>query len=235
MIRRYCILCGDRSEGLFDLCRACHGDLPVVPSACPHCALPLPSELSCGRCLQNPPPYEACIAPFHYRFPIDELLKAAKFRQNLHYASHLGRILAVELRCRGYERPDCLIPVPLHRWRLFRRGYNQALELARDISQQLEIPIDWKICRRIRNTPPQAGLSAQERRRNLRAAFRVDGAIPYRHVAIVDDVITTGQTVAELAQALHKAGVERVDVWAFARATPDLTYPNLPQTARSVR
>jgi predicted amidophosphoribosyltransferase len=99
----------------------------------------------------------------------------------------------------------------------------------------LGIPIDWKICRRVRNTPPQAGLSAPERRRNLRAAFSVDGSIPYRHVALVDDIITTGQTVAELARALHKAGVERVDVWAFARATPDFTYPNLPQTARSVR
>jgi ComF family protein len=182
--------------------------------------MPLQSEAVCGHCLQHPPPYDRCVAPFLYAHPIDALVKAAKFRQNLHHAAQLGKLLATELQQRVDERPDCLIPVPLHRWRLFRRGYNQALELAREVSRKLAVPIDWRCCARIRHTPPQTGLDAKERRRNLQGAFSVREGVSYRHVAIVDDVITTGQTAAELAVALQGAGVERVDVWAAARATP---------------
>lgn len=116
------------------------------------------------------------------------------------------------------EKPDAIVPVPLHPGRYRKRGFNQAVEIARTVSRRLDISLDLDSCRRIRATPAQAELPARQRRTNLRNAFSIDAAIEHRHVAVLDDVITTGATVKEMAAALHRAGVARVDVWACARA-----------------
>ncbi len=178
------------------------------------------SPIRCGRCFADPPPFEQCIVPFHYAYPIDSLVKAVKFGGQLTLASQLGKLLAGTLEPRLEALPECLIPVPLHRQRLIERGYNQSLELARPVAKRFNLTLNFKDCLRIRNTKPQAQLSLVERGLNVRSAFGVRRQLKYRHVALIDDVITTGHTVAELSSQLLKAGVERVDVWALSRAQP---------------
>ena len=126
-------------------------------------------------------------------------------------------VLAAALAPRVEPLPARLVPVPLHRNRLRRRGYNQAVELARPLGRALGLPVAPRLCRRQRPTPAQAELTGSDRRRNVRGAFAVAAPVP-RHVAIVDDVVTTGSTVGELARVLRRAGAERVEVWAVARA-----------------
>ena len=176
------------------------------------------SSITCGRCLVDPPPYEQCIVPFHYAYPITSLVKAAKFGGQFMLAFQLGRLLAATLEYRLGVLPECLIPIPLHRNRLTERGFNQSLELARPIARRFKLPINFTDCVRIRHTAPQARLSGLERQLNVRFAFAVQRELRYRHVALVDDVVTTGHTAAELCSQLIKAGVARVDVWALARA-----------------
>jgi ComF family protein len=163
-------------------------------------------------------------APLAYEYPVDRLVGRAKYRRRLHDARFLGELLAESLaaavQAGAVEPPDLLVPVPLHRRRLGERGYNQALEIARPVAKRLRLPLQPGLCKRVRATPEQAGLPAAERRRNLRAAFSAAASVRRARVAIVDDVITTGSTVAAVAQALRKAGAADVQAWVVAR-TPD--------------
>ncbi len=216
-----CVLCGGPGDAGLDLCPGCRADLPHNRHACPRCAIPLPEGQSpgtlCGPCQRRPPPYAASHAAFRYEDPLPALIGGVKFRARFNLARLLGACLAQALLEQGAERPGLIIPVPLHRRRLRERGYNQALELARVVSATLAIPIDTQSCTRIAHTSPQVGLDDRERRRNVRGAFAVLRPPEATHVAILDDVVTTGSTVAELALVLRQAGVARVDVWAVAR------------------
>jgi ComF family protein len=145
------------------------------------------------------------------------LIGGAKFRGRLSLVRLLGQCLADRVREVDPPRPQVLLPVPLHASRLRTRGYNQALEIARVVGRELFLPIDHASCIRSAATPPQAGLDERARHRNIRGAFLVPGLLPWRHVAILDDVVTTGSTVAELSRVLRKAGVRRIQVWAVAR------------------
>jgi len=171
----------------------------------------------CGQCQRRSPPFDACYAAFRYEDPLPSLIGGAKFRSRLELTRLLGHCLASALCAQGAEVPGAIVPVPLHARRLRERGYNQALEIARTVSRRLSVPVDIASCARVVSTAPQAGLEQRERRRNVRGAFKVLKAPAAAHVAILDDVVTTGSTVGELAQVLRKAGVERVDVWAVAR------------------
>lgn len=214
-----CVLCGG-STSLGLICSACYADLPFVTTACQQCARPLPSNEICGRCLKHRPPYTRTVCVFDYRFPVNKMVKDLKYGGKSNLASQLGTIMSdYFIDHVKTPLPECLIPVPLHRWRLIRRGFNQALELARPIADNFDLPIELG-CKRIRNTPPQACLPTDMRRKNIRRAFSVPATLNSRHVAIVEDVITTGNTVSELAKTLLRAGVERVDVWACCRAFP---------------
>lgn len=215
----HCVLCGRPGEEERDLCAACLDSLPANHNACQRCGAPLTqSGTVCGPCRRKPPPFDSCHIPYLYAMPMDHLLQQLKFHQKLHLATLLGGLLADSVKGREPPLPECLLPVPLHSRRLRERGYNQALELARVLSLRLDIPLETALCRRERETTPQTALDGKERRRNLRGAFTVrDGARP-RHIAIIDDVVTTGTTVSELARTLRRSGVERVEVWACARA-----------------
>ncbi len=213
-----CVLCGSAiKEG--DVCSGCAAELPYNATACGRCALPLPhpAEL-CGLCLQDPPSYDSAGSLFRYAYPADHLILRLKFQAQLHLARALGELLAQHLKGKVQTMPELIIPVPLHRSRLRERGFNQALEIARPIARSLDIPVDYKSCERVRNTSAQSLLPAAERRKNIKGAFRVIRPMAARHVAILDDVMTTGHTVEELAATLRKAGVERIDVWVVARA-----------------
>ncbi|PCH60526.1 MAG: phosphoribosyltransferase [Gammaproteobacteria bacterium] len=215
-----CQLCGDGPLD-FDsvLCDGCLNDMPWNTHCCPVCALPLHHDAICGRCLRKPPAYHRALATFSYRDPISHIVHGLKFGQRLYYGRFLGEQLAeTVLRAEHLIMPDVLIPMPLHRKRMIERGYNQAHEIARPVARRLELPIALDIVARQRETAEQSRLNALQRCRNLKDAFCVTGSASGLHVAIVDDVMTTGATVGELARVLVVAGVRRIDVWLGARA-----------------
>jgi ComF family protein len=212
-----CLACGERGHDGRDLCLACTTALPWNRVACPTCALPLPVPApACGACLQRPPPLDAVHAAFVYAPPLDRLLPRFKFHGDL----AAGRLLAqlMDDGFAGLDRPDALVPVPLHRRRLRARGYDQALELARPMARTPGLPLLASALHRVRPTAAQSELSALARRRNVRDAFVVAGAAKLpAHVVLVDDVMTTGATLHAAAKALRRAGVQRVDAWVCAR------------------
>lgn len=173
----------------------------------------------CGNCLNDSPAYDRVLSVFTYASPVDHLIQDLKFNRKLHIARLLGDIMAGHLEQHVQTRPDLIIPVPLHGARLHERGYNQALELARPIARKLNLPIDYRSCERSRATPAQSDLPAMERPRNVQGAFNITGSFRGRHVAIIDDVMTTGSTVEELAAALRNAEASAIDVWVCARAS----------------
>lgn len=211
-----CLVCGEAGADGRDLCPACHGALPWQGPACLHCALPIPQPGSCGQCLQHPPPLAEARAAFDYAFPLDRLLPRLKFHGDFAAGRVLARCMAE--RFAALPRPEALIPVPLHRARLRQRGYDQALELAKPLAHALDLPVLGHALRRCKTTTAQSRLDASARQRNLRDAFIVGSAAPLpAHVALVDDVMTTGATLHAAAQVLRKAGVARVDAWVCAR------------------
>lgn len=215
-----CVLCGDRA-GAAPACRACQNSLPRMRHACPMCAMPYTGTGPCGACQKHPPPFVAAHAAFHYQFPVDRLVTALKFGGRLDLARSLGELTARELLpriTRAPDVPDVIIPVPLHAQRLRERGFSQALEIARPIAHALGRPVLTHAARRIRATEPQTRLPRAARATNVRAAFTASNTVAGQHVAIVDDVMTSGQTAASLAIALREAGCTAVEVWVVARA-----------------
>lgn len=196
-----CAFCGTRTDGPeAAVCRDCHDDLPWIraSTACP--VAPLVQE----------------IAPLAYAFPVDAAIKALKFRRRLYYGPALGQLLCatIDLLPAGI---DAVQPVPLHWWRQWLRGFNQATEIARPVARQLDVPLVNGVVRR-RPTRPQSGLSARARNRNLSGAFAVRRNLEHEHVLIVDDVITTGATMQGVARSLLEAGAGKVSGLAVARA-----------------
>lgn len=212
----HCLLCGAPGVRGMDLCAGCLADMPRNCTCCACCALPLPEPGAlCGQCLRHAPPWQAAWVPFRYAWPLDRLETRYKFSASL----AAGRALTALWRERlPPELPQAIVPVPLHRSRLRQRGYDQALELARAIARDVRRPLRADVLWRRRATTAQSTLDAAARRRNVRGAFalRAGDDLP-DHVALFDDVMTTGTTLAECARVLMRAGVTRVDVWALAR------------------
>ena len=197
------------------VCAACEVDLPRLAGLrCPRCALESPRGETCGRCLSETPHYDATVAALAYEFPADALVHSLKFRGELVLAEYLGGVLA---RCIADAGVDSIVPVPLSPDRLRNRGYNQAVEIARHVGRG---SVDLGLCVRERDTPAQMDLPYAERRRNVRGAFRCTRALLGARVAVVDDVMTTGATLDEIAQVLKKAGAAHVVNWVVARTFP---------------
>jgi ComF family protein len=222
-----CVLCRDRGQVLndgerVDLCAACAADLPWNATACSACALPLPEAEAgevCGACLHRPPPYVASIVPLRYAYPLDHLVHGLKFHRDLACGRVLGQLLARHILSTRHEPlPELIIPVPLAPRRYRQRGFNQACELAMPLARLLRVPMRADLVVRQRETLEQLPLDRKQRRRNVRDAFAAAATLPARHVAILDDVATTGSTVTELARVLAQAGAGRIEVWAIARA-----------------
>ena len=211
-----CLLCGAASrDGVW--CGACDAALPYLGTArCPVCALPTPDRSTCGRCLKHPPQFDRTVAVFTYAFPVDKLVQALKFGEQLLLAPQLAGRLAQRIE----TRPDCIVAMPLHPVRLRERGFNQSLELARRVAVKLGAPLLERACQRVRDTPPQSALSWKERGRNMRKAFACTGDLSGKHIAVVDDVMTSGASINELADALRQAGAHEVSAWVVARTLP---------------
>ena len=213
-----CLLCGAPS-GAATLCAGCLADLPWHRQPqCPCCALPTPGGAVCGACLRHPPAFDRTHAALAYAFPLDRMIPRLKYHGQLAVAPALGDCLADSVA--ALPRPDRLVAMPLHAQRLRERGFNHAGEIARAVARRLEVPLDTTSCRRIRDTPPQMGLKHADRRRNVRGAFACSGDVQGMRIAVVDDVMTTGTSLDELAKTLKAAGAAAVETWVVARTLP---------------
>ncbi|MDK9703709.1 MAG: ComF family protein [Sulfuritalea sp.] len=210
-----CFLCAaPGSDSL--LCASCADSLPRLSAErCPVCALPTPDASICGACLKQAPHFDSTQAVFRYEFPVDSLIQALKYAHRLAGADFLGKALAMEAMPR---RPDLIVPVPLAAARLAKRGFNQALEIARPLAYALDAPVETRGIRRRHDTVPQASLPWKERAKNIRHAFECELDLTGSTVLLVDDVMTTGATLDELARTLKTHGAARVDNLVLARA-----------------
>ena len=199
LIPSTCVLCNLPSRRCQDLCPACEADLPWRESS-----------------LVN-----NTIALFHYQKPIDHFITALKFANKLIYAKILGELMATKLakHYQQTEPPKIIIPVPLHKKRLRERGYNQALELARPIAKNLHIPIDCDSSIRSKYTAAQSLIPAKQRQKNMHNAFAIKKIFSAQHIAIIDDVITTGNTIKELSKTLYQCNIKKIDIWCCAKTS----------------
>lgn len=220
-----CVLCG--ALGREPVCPACSQAHALDGQArCPCCANPVGSQdgaRRCGACLADPPAFDATVAACGYGAPVDRLVLQLKFGSRLALAPWMAGRLRETALARGLELPELLCPVPLGPRRLVERGYNQALELARPLSAALGIPLAPRLLERQVETAAQSGVAPGERRRNVRGAFALAADQPGlagMHVGVVDDVMTSGHTLDELAGVLKRAGAARVTNLVFARTPP---------------
>lgn len=223
-----CVICLNISDQKRDICYECEKQLPYLSHACIQCANSLPNNnrlnQKCGRCIKNAPYYDRTIVGFTYTTPVDAWIKQFKFHKKGIYANILCQIYAEKLTAHyklyPENKPQWLVPVPLHWRRLISRGHNQTDTIARYLSKALNIPIIHNRCvKRVKFTPPQAQLSQDKRYHNIRGAFKVKKGISIEHIAIVDDIFTTGNTANELANEFKKRGITTVSILALARAT----------------
>ncbi len=216
-----CILCHKALNLSFGVCADCYQALPHNKVCCVRCALPLPEDIEeavlCGRCIRQTPAFDYAHSLFRYEDDVINLVHQLKFGEKISYAQSIGEMLCSLIRNLD-EKPDCLLPVPLHKSRLKMRGFNQSIEISRVLAKKLAIPIENKAVIRHRSTAAHAGLNARQRRVNIKGAFSVAYDMKYKHVLIVDDVMTTGATVNEMAKVLKKNGVSRIGVLSIARA-----------------
>jgi len=217
-----CVLCG-RDSSPSALCPRCRHDLPrLAGPCCRQCGLPLSAgtqSIICGQCLQQPPSYDRVISALAYASPVAELVTGLKFQQRIPLARILGELLAERVRAAGHNC-QAILPVPLHPQRVRERGFNQALELARPLARELDLPLLTHEVSRRRHTAAQSAQSPQHKHRNVRGAFVLQHAPVQHRVALLDDVMTSGHTANEIAGLLRRAGVNHIEVWCVARTPP---------------
>lgn len=218
LLAQPCVLCGSMSrDGLW--CDACDATLPYLDTPhCPRCALPTFQGEVCGHCLTHPPLFIRTCAVFGYAFPLDKLIQAMKYGEQLALTQVFAEKLAQEID--RNRLPDYVIPMPLHPAKLRERGFNQSLLVASQVARRLGLRLLADGCQRVRDTPPQSGLPWKERKKNVRNAFRCDMDLIGKRVALVDDVLTTGASLNALAEAVQKRGAGEISAWVVARTLP---------------
>ncbi|MBX3627538.1 MAG: ComF family protein [Rhizobacter sp.] len=219
-----CAVCRGWGDGA--LCGHCQQRYASVVPRCERCALQVPEGVAvCGQCLTHPPDFDAARTGLDYAYPWSTLIARFKFRDALELADALVAPLRTALQHDSAPPPDLLVPVPLSRERLRERGYNQAWEAARRLARDLAIRCDAYLLLRVKDSPHQLDLPPEERAANVRGVFAVEplrrAQLQGLHVAVIDDVMTTGATCAELARVLKQAGATRVSAWALARTPRD--------------
>ena len=215
-----CLLCDDKVEWQHGLCEECWRTLPWNTRPCMICALPLTGGRLCGACQTRPRAFENVVAPLIYRKPLDRIVCELKYRERLPWARTAAELIVETLRERGEAMPDFLVPVPMTLRAVRRRGFNQSAYLARLVGRRLKIRTRSSLIVKQRETQRQSSLSHRERQSNLSGVFEVVEQPIGQKIALIDDVVTTGNTANELARVLRTAGAAEVRVWAVAR-TPD--------------
>lgn len=223
MLQQACILCANHNGGEHGLCRDCLQSLPwhTAPK-CPQCGL-LSDGLICGHCLHSAPSFDTTHALFSYDYPLDRLLQHYKYKESLHLANTFASLFirnVLDTAPNNHARIDLIMPMPMHNERLKQRGFNQALEIARLISKHRQVKLDFTSCPRTRLTPPQASLPLKERIKNIQGVFECHQDLQGLNIALLDDVMTTGASLNELAKTLKQAGAAHVECWVIARTLP---------------
>jgi len=219
-----CVLCSSMShEGLW--CAACDADLPYFNSPhCPVCTLPTSNGEVCGHCLAHPPLFTRTTAAFRYAFPLNKLIQAMKYGEQLALAHAFANKLALRIDKKTF--PDYVIPMPLHPTKLRQRGFNQSLLIATTVARELNIKLLPNSCQRVRDTQSQSTLPWKERSKNVLNAFQCDIDLTGKRIAMVDDVLTSGASLNALAAAIQKQGASEISAWVVARTLP-MDTPNL--------
>jgi ComF family protein len=214
-----CELCAGPS-GTDLVCAACMRGLPCFTHACPVCALPEPGAAICGRCLAQPPPFDATLAAYAYAYPVDRLIQSFKYHGRLALADWCAAAIVVAHRRAAGPAPDGIVFMPLAEARQRERGFNQAAEIAQAVATRMGATLLRAGYGRVRATAPQAALPWTARAANIRGAFACTRGLAGMRIAVIDDVMTTGATLAEFARTLKAAGAARVDNWVVARTPP---------------
>lgn len=220
LIPACCVICLAGTDLEADICRHCHADLPRLKRQCRHCALPLALAADsnvCPTCVRRPL-FDHAFAGFYYHSPISWLISGLKYRRQVSHARLIGWLLAQQMHQYELPRPDLLVPMPLHPTAFRRRGFNQAELMARYLVKRLNWPLSEDHFIRIRDTPRQSRLKADQRRANVRHAFRAQKSVQGLHITLLDDVMTTASTAQALANCARRDGATRVDVVCLARA-----------------
>lgn len=212
-----CAFCGS-ADSVDGACNGCRDELPWNTVCCPGCAQPLPAAALCAKCLQRPRSFDSAWTAFVHLDPVRRGIHRFKFAAAFDQGRLLGRLMAHRLKQRGAPMPDLVIPVPIPRRKLLTRGFNQTQELARALRHVMKLNLASDAVRLQRTPQEQIGQTAAQRRRNLRGAFQVERDLSGLHVALLDDVMTTGATLDALAGAARKAGAAKIEAWALARA-----------------
>ena len=229
LFRQNCVLCNANinapQTSNHAVCRPCLNDLPWHPTnSCPQCGL-TSSGMVCGRCLNSPPDFDATKAIFLYAYPVDVMMQSYKYGNMLNLGNTFGDFLTEKLNVEDcLKNIDLIIPMPMHPQRLKERGFNQALEIAKVLTKDCKEKLDYNSVERQTLTPPQASLPLKERIKNIKGAFKVKAdkldKLQGKRIAIIDDVMTTGASLNELAKTLKKAGASHVECWVVARTLP---------------
>lgn len=218
LFKQKCLLCDAQSDALeaniHAVCKACLNELPKHPkTSCPQCGLSSGGQL-CGSCISSLPDFDATHSVFLYDFPIDSMMQRYKYGSMLSLYAFFGQMLSEKV---DMGSVDLIIPMPMHPARIKERGFNQALEIAKVFGKE---KLDYKSAVRQKLTPPQASLPLKQRVKNIKGAFAVSANLTGKRIAIVDDVMTTGASLNELAKSLKKAGASHVECWVIARTLP---------------
>ena len=217
LLKQSCLLCAAKNGDELGLCTGCYEDLPWHNAPqCPQCGLSS-NGLVCGSCLSEPPDFDAPISLFTYDFPLDAMMQRYKYGSMLNLGYIFGEILSKKVQLTDI---DLIIPMPMHPTRLKERGFNQSLEIAKVITKNHTEKLNNALVQRQRYTPPQASLPLKERVKNIKGVFATSADLTGKRIAIVDDVMTTGASLNELAKTLKKAGAVRVECWVVARTLP---------------
>jgi ComF family protein len=215
LFKQNCTLCAAPTNSELSLCQDCIKDLVPAPHpSCPQCGLSTQGDI-CGKCIKQRPHYDATHALFTYSYPADAMLQHYKYNNALYLCQTFAQLLIDKIQDNDI---DVIIAMPLHPSRIKERGFNQSLEVAKIIAKQCNISLDHTSCSRIKNTPPQASLPLKSRLKNMKNAFQCSQSFIGQHVVLIDDVMTTGSSLNELAKIIKKAGARKISCYVLARA-----------------
>lgn len=227
LFKQSCLLCKSADGGDIAICNDCVKDLPWhIQPHCPQCGLLSFNSQLCGHCLKSAPDFDATHALFTYVYPLDALLQRYKYGSMLNFSHSFADLMSEDLLLSNTKAKDIdlIIPMPMHPQRLQERGFNQALEIAKLVSNKLEVPLDYKSCLRNKLTPPQASLPLKERVKSIHGVFSIKKSHAHNlqglKIALIDDVMTSGASLNELAKTIKKAGASHVECWVIARTLP---------------
>ena len=195
-----CLCCGYQKNAKQGFCLGCYHDLPHIKTPCLQCW-----------------PFAACLSAFEYQFPINELIFQYKSQARLALCDSFAQALITQIKKQQHPLPQVLMPVPLHPNKLKQRGFNQSLELAKVLSKQLHIPIDYHSLQSTQQTTQQKSLNKQQRLVNVQSSYALTRPLSVTHIALIDDVITTGATTKTLAYLLREHGATQIQAWSIAR------------------